>query len=128
MGLLVACTIAVVLIWWRLSFNERSSTLSAESGETWIQGRGHYRVLKLLDSGHYEMQVRCDVCDEPVSAGTWSRDGGVYVLHDASGTTTIELVSVTARGCVGLALKGRANVSIPGDIYFRDGDRCADAL
>lgn len=127
--LLAACLLAFFLIRWSAASGEYDGDrLDDEAGETWIQGRGYSHALKLMDSGHYAMQVQCDVCDEPISKGTWQRQGNAVVLRNASDDIAMTLIPFDARGCNGLVVQGQVEINIPGDIYFREADRCAQAL
>lgn len=127
--LLAASLLAFFLIRCSAASGEyEGDRLGDEPGETWIKGRGYSHALRLMGSGHYAMQLQCDVCDEPVSKGTWQRQGSALVLRDASGHIAMTLIPFDARGCNGLVVQGQVEIDIPGDVYFREADRCAQAL
>ena len=102
--------------------------LGTEPGETWVKGRGYSHAVRLMESGRYAMQVQCDICAEPLQSGTWTRQGNTFVLRHASGAIAMELVPVNVMGCDALARRGEQNAHAPGGFYFKQDDRCADAL
>lgn len=123
--LMVLCVSAWL---WSMRSPAVDDPLGDEPGETWVKGRGYAHAVRLMDSGRYAMQIQCDICDEPLQSGTWSRKGRTFVLRHASGSIAMELVPVTVMGCEALARRGEQNARAPGSVYFKQDDRCPDAL
>jgi hypothetical protein len=124
-SLIVLCACA----WfWSTRSPSFDDPLGDEPGQTWVKGRGYSHAVRLMDSGRYTMQVQCDICAEPIQSGTWTRQGHAVVLRHASGSIAMELVPVSMMGCDALARRGEQNARVPGGVYFKQDDRCADAL
>lgn len=96
-----------------------------EPGQTWVKGRGYSHAARLMDSGRYAMQVRCDVCAGPIQSGTWTRQDHAFVLRQASGSIAMEPVPISVMGCDGLARCGEQNGRVPGSLYFNSLRECA---
>ncbi len=128
-GLATSLIVLGFCLWlWFLRGPATVDPLGNEPGETWVKGRGYSHAVRLMESGRYAMQIQCDICDEPLQSGTWTRRGQTFVLRHASGSIAMELVPVTVMGCEALARRGEQNARAPGSVYFKQDDRCSDAL
>ena len=95
--------------------------------ETWTQGRGVGRTVKLFTSGRYESSFFCDVCPPNNEAGTWRQTEDGIQLESSEGKPTA-LRSMTFRGCRALVVEGEPQPRFPGDVFFPESERCGDAL
>lgn len=63
--------VLVACVWlWSTHSPSVDDPLGAEPGQTWVRGRGYAHAVRLMDSGRYAMQVRCDICAGPIQSGT----------------------------------------------------------
>lgn len=121
--------VLVACVWlWSTHSPSVDDPLGAEPGQTWVRGRGYAHAVRLMDSGRYAMQVRCDICAGPIQSGTWTRQDHAFVLRHASGSIAMELVPIRMMGCDALARRGEQHARVPGGVYFKQDDGCADAF